>query len=138
MTCGWTSTIAHTFSRSWGKLFTVWKQMFFSLMKPGLQDANKIYSFLQLYTLCLPVITYLRKRGNQVVLEVLLTLPFGIHGIENRLSLRLIPFPQLINLSLHLCVQASHSLLQLLVGEKLQLRKMIFLCIQIFFLYGLL
>lgn len=59
------------------------------------------------------------------LLEVLLALPFGVHGIENRLSLCLVPFSQLVNLSLHLRVQTSHPLLQFLVGEKLQLQDMV-------------
>lgn len=93
--------------------------------------ANKIYSFIQLYTLCLSfVITYSRKGG---LLEVLLTFPLGVHGIQDRLSLRLIPFSQLVNLPLHFRVQTSHSLLQLLVGEKLQLQDTASLYIQVIF-----
>lgn len=93
-------------------------------------DANKIYSFIQLYTLCLSVITYSRKGG---LLEVLLTFPLRVHGIQNRLSLRLIPFSQLVDLPLHFCVQTSHSLLQFLVGEKLQLQDTASLYIQVIF-----
>lgn len=91
-------------------------------------DANKICSFIQLYTLCLSVITYSRKGG---LLEVLLTFPLGVHGIQNRLSLRLIPFSQLVDLPLHFRVQTSHSLLQFLVGEKLQLQDTASLYIQV-------
>lgn len=96
-------------------------------------DANKIYSFIQLYTLCLSVITYSRKGG---LLEVLLTFPLGVHGIQNRLSLRLIPFSQLVDLPLHFRVQTSHSLLQFFVGEKLQLQDTASLYIQVIFLYN--
>lgn len=59
------------------------------------------------------------------MLEVLLALPFGVHGIENRLPLRLIPLPQFLDLALHFRVQASHSLLQFLVREKLQLQDIV-------------
>lgn len=92
--------------------------MFFSLIKPR-DDANKIYSFIQLYTLCLSVVTYSRKGG---LLEVLLTFPLGIYSVHNRLFLRLIPSSQLVNLPLHFRVQMSHPLLQFLIGEKLQLQ----------------
>lgn len=89
----------------------------------------KIYSFI--YTIVHPLSiiysssSHLFARGKETVLEVLLALPFGVHGIENRLPLRLIPLSQFLDLALHFRVQASHSLLQFLVREKLQLQDIV-------------
>lgn len=95
--------------------------LFFDETRDGV---NKIYLFIQLYTLYLsPSLIRLGKETK--LLEVLLALPFGVHGIENRLSLCLIPFSELVYLPLHLRVQTGHSLLQFLVREKLQLQHMV-------------
>lgn len=94
-------------------------------MKPG-DDVNKIYSFIQLYNpFVYQTSSLIRVEKGTKLLEVLLALPFGVHGIENRLSLCLIPLSQLVDFPLHLCVQTSHPLLQFLVGEKLQLQDMV-------------
>lgn len=118
------------FVRLWGKYSRCGSNVL--LFDETRDDANKIYSFIQLYTLCLSVITYSRK-GE--LLEVLLTFPLGIHGIQNRLSFRLIPFSQLVNFSLHFRIQTSHSLLQFLIGEKLQLQDTASLYIQVIFFF---
>lgn len=115
--------------------------MFFSLIEIR-GDANKNL-FIHLYN-CTPFVYYIRRRhlfarGKETVLEVLLALPFGVHGIENRLPLRLIPLPQFLDLALHFRVQASHSLLQFLVREKLQLQDIVVsLYIYIFRFFSLL
>lgn len=56
------------------------------------------------------------------VLEILLSLSLLVHGIQDGLTLGLVPLPQLINLPLHLLVQCGHALVQLLVRQVLQLQ----------------
>lgn len=97
--------------------------MFFSLMKPGMTWIKSIHLY-NCTPFCLSS-SLVRVEKETKLLEVLLALPFGVHGIENRLSLCLIPFSELVNLPLHLRVQTSHPLLQFLVGEKLQLQDMV-------------
>lgn len=56
------------------------------------------------------------------MLEILLSLSLLVHGIQDGLTLGLVPLPQLINLPLHLLVQCGHALVQLLVRQVLQLQ----------------
>lgn len=57
------------------------------------------------------------------ILEVLLALPLGVHGVQDGLPLGLVPPVQLVYLPLHLRVQVGHPLLELFVCEELQLQR---------------
>lgn len=53
--------------------------------------------------------------------KVLLPLLLGVHGVQNGLPLGVVAAPEVLDLSLHVRVEAGHALTKLLVAEILEL-----------------